>query len=105
MTTSVQPLTSASLTACPDDQWCAPFKFSQKKFDLAKFCAMPEICPVRMHHTTEYTSDSNPWPYPQISEIVLESGAGGGGGGGGRERLWRWWRFVVAVVVGVVITV
>ena len=66
---------------------------------------MPEICPVRMHHTTEYTSDSNPWPYPQISEIVLESGAGGGGGGGGRERLWRWWRFVVAVVVGVVITV
>ena len=52
-TTLINNMTEQSLINCPDDQWCSPYRKTNEPFDLARFCALPEICPVRTHHHTK----------------------------------------------------
>ena len=51
-TTLINNMTEQSLINCPDDQWCSPYRKTNEPFDLARFCALPEICPIRTHHFT-----------------------------------------------------
>jgi hypothetical protein len=68
----VQPLTPNSLKECPDDQWCAPYnlvKLIDNKFDIAKFCAIPEICPVRFLVFLNYLLSFLSWVF--CSQLFL----------------------------------
>jgi len=58
----IASLDNQSMSRCPDDEWCSPYRTAQGNnveppFDVARFCALPEICPVRTHHMTKDLKD------------------------------------------------
>ena len=69
----VSSLHNNSMMDCPDDQWCAdPSLTSFTNIDVAKFCALPEICPVRMHHATvEQDSLENSYATLESQGVVV----------------------------------
>lgn len=104
LTKDVTPLTANSLKECPDDQWCAPPEFFTAGFDIAKFCAMPEICPVRMHHATltdvggPFPFKKYPWAYPDVTTVLDNVSGSGDRMGSGHMLLTIWWVVVVLIV-------
>ena len=68
----VSSLHNNSMMDCPDDQWCAdPSLTSLTNIDVAKFCALPEICPVRMHHATIKQELDNSYATLESQGVVL----------------------------------